>query len=623
MRRAWRFPGAAFAVLTLYSLLGGRWFAMTPPPMVRASTEKKAKSMAAGGHEVWLKDAAVFLVAAGVVVPAFKRFRMSAVLGFLLAGVALGPYALGGLADQWPVLEWLTISEPDAAQPFAELGVLFLLFLLGLELSFQRLWALRRAVFGAGGLQAGLSAVAIGGACLAIGLTAPAAVVVGLALALSSTAIVMQILAEERRSATPVGRASLAVLLMQDILVAPILILVGFLARDAGADLGVLLLEAFVQGAIALAVIVFMGRVVLKPAFRLAARAGGRDLMMAIILATVVGASLLTAEAGLSLALGAFLAGILLGETEFKHQAEVDLEPFKGLLLGVFFTTVGLSLDLGAVWDNAIIILAGLAAMLIVKFAVVFIACRLFAGGSVMALETAFLLAPAGEFAFVILAAASAGAIVPPDIVAIVSAIAGLSMLLTPFLGWTGKALARVLADQGGETGAEPELEGFADMEDHVIIAGMGRVGRAIARVLETEKVEIIGLDRDAERVAQTRRDGWRVYYGDASHPEILDRAGAQRAALFVVTADDPEKACTMVAAMRERRSSAPILVRARDAEHAQRLTDAGATHVTLEAIEAALNMSSRALESFSLPSEAIRDRIEQERDDEYDRIDR
>lgn len=579
--------------------------------------------MAAEGHEVWLKDAAVFLVAAGVVVPAFKRLRMSAVLGFLLAGLALGPYALGGLADRFPVLEWVTISSPEAAQPFAELGVLFLLFLLGLELSFQRLWALRRAVFGAGGLQAALSAGAIGGACLLIGLTAPAAVVVGLALALSSTAIVMQILAEERRSATPVGRASLAVLLMQDILVAPILILVGFLARDGGADLGVLLLEALVQGGVALAVIVFMGRVVLKPAFRLAARAGGRDLMMAIILATVVGASLLTAEAGLSLALGAFLAGILLGETEFKHQAEVDLEPFKGLLLGVFFTTVGLSLDLGAVWANLAIVLGGLAALLVVKFVVVFVACRLFAGGSVMALETAFLLAPAGEFAFVILAAANAGSVVSPDLVAVVSAIAGLSMLLTPFLGFAGKRLAAVLEDRGGKPGAEAALEGYADLEDHVIIAGMGRVGRAIARVLETEKVEIIALDRNAERVAQTRRDGWRVYYGDASQPEMLDRAGADKAALFVVTADDPDKACAMVAAMRKRRSVAPILARARDAEHARRLKEAGATHVTPEAIEAALNMAGRALEVFSLPAEAIRDRIEQERDDEYARIER
>ena len=255
--------------------------------------------MAVEGHDVWLKDAAVFLVAAGVIVPALKAVRISAVLGFLLAGLALGPFLLGRYVDDFPLLEWVTISDPEAAAPFAELGVLFLLFLLGLELSFKRLWALRLAVFGAGGMQAVASAAAIGAACFYLGLVGPAALVIGLALALSSTAIVMQILSEERRVATPTGRATLAVLLMQDILVAPILILAGFLARDADGRIGAALLEAAIQGTIAILVILILGRFLLRPAFRLVAKVGGRDLMMAIILATVVGASLLTAEAGL------------------------------------------------------------------------------------------------------------------------------------------------------------------------------------------------------------------------------------------------------------------------------------------------------------------------------------
>ncbi|MGX6647446.1 cation:proton antiporter domain-containing protein [Maricaulaceae bacterium MS644] len=577
---------------------------------------------AGGGHDVWLKDAAVFLLAAGVVVPLFKRVRLSAVLGFLIAGVLLGPYVLGAMAERWPVLEWVTVSDPEAAAPFAELGVLFLLFLLGLELSFQRLWALRRAVFGAGGLQAGLSAAAIGSACVLIGLTAPVAVVIGLALALSSTAIVMQILAEERRSATPLGRASLAVLLMQDILVAPFLITVGFLARDAGADeqgVTAVIIEALVQGLVAIAIIVLIGRYVLKRAFRLVAKVGGRDLMMAITLATLVGAALLTKEAGLSLALGAFLAGLLLGETEFKHQAEVDLEPFKGLLLGVFFTTVGIGLDLGAVAQNLILVFGGLAAMLVLKFAIVYAACRLFAGNGRLALEAGFLLAPAGEFAFVILAAAAAGAIIDPQTQAIVAAIAGLSMLLTPALARIGAALSARLAP-APDTG--PAMADFSDLEGHVIIAGMGRVGRAIGRVLETEGVEVLALDRNAMRVARARRDGWRAYYGDAADPEILKKAGAAKAELFAVSVDDPDKACAVVAAIRDLRSDAVILARARDGEHAARLTKAGATHVTLEAIEAALALAGRALEGFGLSPETVRDRLAQERDDEYARAD-
>lgn len=580
--------------------------------------------MAVEGHEVWLKDAAVFLVAAGVIVPALKLVRVSAVLGFLLAGLALGPFLLGGLVDRFPILSWVTISDPAAAAPFAELGVLFLLFLLGLELSFQRLWALRRAVFGAGGFQAAASAAALGAACFFIGLTGPAAVVIGLALALSSTAIVMQILSEEHRVATPTGRTALAVLLMQDILVAPILILVGFLARDADGGIGAALLEAFIQGAIAIVVIVALGRVVLKPAFRLVARVGGRDLMMAIILATVVGASLLTAEAGLSLALGAFLAGLLLGETEFKHQAEVDLEPFKGLLLGVFFTTVGIGLDLGAVWQNAALVLGGLAAMLIVKFIIVFLAARMFGGGNAVALEAAFLLSPAGEFAFVILAAATAGAVVDAQTATIVTAIAGLSMLLTPVMAVVGRRVGAALERRHDEDGGQAEtLDELVGLEGHAVIAGMGRVGRAIARVLESEGVDIIALDRNAQRVKQVRKDGWAVYFGDASHPDILIKAGAEKAALFAVTADDPDKACAMVHAIRQLREDAPILARARDAEHGAQLRAAGASHVTPEAIEGALQMAGDALKNFGLPPEAVRDRLAQERDDEYARIER
>lgn len=578
--------------------------------------------MAVEGHDVWLKDAAVFLVAAGVIVPLLKTVRISAVLGFLLAGLALGPYALGGAADRFPVLDWVTVTDPEAAAPFAELGVLFLLFLLGLELSFKRLWALRKAVFGAGGLQAGASAAAIGVACFLLGLAGPSALVIGLALALSSTAIVMQILSEERRVATPTGRTALAVLLMQDILVAPILILAGFLARDAGAGIGEALLEDLIQGTIAIVVIVFLGRFLLKPAFRLVARVGGRDLMMAIILATVVGASLLTAEAGLSLALGAFLAGLLLGETEFKHQAEVDLEPFKGLLLGVFFTTVGLSLDLGAVWQNAGLVLGGLAAMLIVKFIVVFVAARLFAGGNAVSLEAAFLLAPAGEFAFVILASATAGNVVDAQTANIVAAIAGLSMLLTPGFALIGRRVAASIESHGEPAaGSAQSLDGLTDLEGHAVIAGMGRVGRAIARVLEAEGVEVLALDRNAQRVKLVRREGWRVYFGDASNPDILGKAGAETASLFVVTADDPDKACAMVSAMRELRSDATILARAGDAEHGSKLRAAGASHVTPEAIEAALQMAGRALEDYGVPAEAVRDRLAQERDDEYARI--
>jgi len=568
------------------------------------------------GDEVWLKDAVVFLVAAGVGVPLFRLLRVSAVLGFLIAGVALGPGGLGRFAETWPWLETVTVTEPAAAAPFAELGVLFLLFLLGLELSFQRLWAMRRIVFGAGGAQAAGSALIIGAGAALFGLTAPAAAVIGLALALSSTAIVMQILTEERRAASPAGRAAFGVLLMQDILVAPILILVGFLARGSEAGVASLVFEALVQGALALGLIFVIGRFALRRIFGLAARAGGRDLLMALTLLTVVGAALITAGAGLSLALGAFLAGLLLGETEFKHQAEVDLEPFKGLLLGVFFMSTGMAINLDLVWAQAPLLLAALLGLLVLKAAVAYGAARLGGMDRPAAVEAAFLLAPAGEFAFIILAAASAGAVVGSDAATLVAAIAGVSMLITPALGALGRRLAQRLGQKFGDMEPSQGVE----LDGHVVVAGFGRIGRTMARILKAEGADVLALDRSPAACAAARADGWRAYLGDASRPEILERAGAEHASLFAVTVDDPESACAMVRAARALRPDAPIFARARDAEHARRLREAGATHVTPDAIEAAMQLGARALEAMGLPPDAVRDRITLEREDEYAR---
>lgn len=567
------------------------------------------------GHGMMIKDALVFLFAAGVVVPVFRAMRLPAVVGFLLAGLALGPYALGALADYWAPVGLFTISDPDAVDLFAELGVLFLLFLIGLELSFEKLWALRRAVFGAGAFQAGLSALVIALALSLMGIPANTAAIVGLALALSSTAIVMQILIEERRAATPAGRAALAILLFQDLLVAPILIFVGFAQREGGGSLLGSIAEAAVQGTIALVAIVAIGRFLLRRVFKLAAMAGGRDFLMALSLLTVVGAAVITASAGLSLALGAFLAGLLLGETEFKHQTEVDLEPFKGLLLGLFFMSVGMDLDLATVLGSAPVVLAGLVALLLVKGALAYLACRLFAGRAGLSLEAAFLLAPAGEFAFVILAAARAGELISAELTAIVAAIVGLSMLLVPALGRLGLLAAERRPDPGPPA---PQLGDYADLSGHVIIAGFGRVGQAIGHILSGESAELVALDRDPKRIAEQRDAGWRAYLGDAARPEILNRAGAAGAALFIVTVDDPASAVAMVRAVRSVRTDAPILARARDAEHARDLMDAGATYVIPDAIEAGLQLAGRALREFGYASETVRDRLAAVRDDEY-----
>ena len=571
--------------------------------------------MAGHGHEILIKDAVVFLFAAGVVVPVFRALKLPAVVGFMLAGVILGPFAVGQLAQERPLLEFISISEPSAAQPFAELGVLFLLFLLGLEFSFERLWALRRAVFGAGGMQASLSALAIGAAVYLFGWPAEAAIICGLALALSSTAIVMQVLIEQKRAMQPEGRASLSVLLFQDMLVAPILIFVGFLNLDTDAGLSTVLFEALLNGLAGVAVIILIGRYALKHMFRLAAEMGGRDFLMALTLLTVVGAAAITASAGLSLALGAFLAGLLLGETEFKHQTEVDLEPFKGLLLGLFFMTVGMSLDLPVILSQPGLILGGLVALLVIKLVIAFVALRLFAGPTPLSLESSFLLAPAGEFAFVVISAALATGVLAGERAGLMAAIAGLSMVLIPVLGRLGQMLATVTAPKTTENDAE---EDFTDMQGHVIIAGFGRVGQAVARVLVAEDAQIVALENDPTIVRKARAEGWKTYLGDATRPEILSSAGVEGAGLLIVSANEYHGAESIVKALRKMRPDVPIVARARDKGHAQQLKDAGATHVIPDAIESGLQMAGRSLAEFGYDEETVRDRLAAERDDAY-----
>lgn len=571
------------------------------------------------GQDLLIKDALVFLLAAGLVVPLLRAVKLPAVVGFILAGIALGPSGISALSEQAPLLEYVTISDPSAAALFAELGVLFLLFLLGLELSFQKLWALRRTVFGVGATQAILSAIAIAYLLSLFGFPATEAAIVGLALALSSTAIVMQILIEKKRAASPVGRSALGVLLFQDILVAPILIFVGFTASRGESDLATVLLQALFNGALALLVIFVIGRFFLRRLFRLAVDAGGRDFLMAITLLTVVGASVITYNAGLSLALGAFLAGLLLGETEFKHQTEIDLEPFKGLLLGLFFLTVGLAIDLSVVAENWPIVLGGLLAMLALKAVIAYAALRVFSGNRSVSIETASLLAPAGEFAFVIIGAGIAAGTVATSTSTIVTAIAALSMLIIAGSWQTGKWLAK-------KTASTPHSDllpnDYSDLEGHVIVAGFGRVGRAVAHILEREQAEIVGLDTNPATIATQRAKGRQVYFGDGGREEVLHKAGLSHAGMVVVTLDDERGAETMVRATRQTRPDVPILARARDADHAQLLYKAGATYVIPDAIEAGLQMSARALEEMGYDTEAVRALIAAERDTEYQMAD-
>ncbi|WP_018146615.1 cation:proton antiporter domain-containing protein [Henriciella marina] len=570
------------------------------------------------GQDIFLKDMLVFLFAAGVIVPALRLIRVPAVAGFLVAGVVLGPYGLGTFEDIWAPVQFVTVGEPEAAEPFAELGILFLLFLIGLELSFTKLWRMKEAVFGAGVLQTTASATAIGAALWLFGMDPRAAAIIGLALALSSTAIVMQMLTSEHRATGPTGKTALGVLLFQDILVAPILILISFLSAESGGSILGDVFRALGEGLLALVVIIAIGRFAVRPVFRLAAEAGGRDFLMAVTLFTVIGAAVITASAGLSVALGAFLAGLLLGETEFRHQAEVDLDPFKGLLLGIFFMTVGMSVDLVVLVELAPLVLGGLAALIALKLVIAWTSTRLAGASRPAATEAAFLLAPAGEFAFVVMAAATSAGLLTTQQATPVTAIAGVSMLLIPVTSRLGQMLAKQTTSRPSEPPEPVSETDYTDRDGHVIVAGFGRVGRTIARVLAEANTDVVVIERDPTLVQQGRDSGWQISIGDAGRPEMLDAAGLAGASMIVITVDNATIAKRMVEAVRRKRPALPILVRARDPEHGRQLEAAGANHVIPDAIEAALQLSGRVLEEFGYAGETVRDLLAAEREEAY-----
>jgi CPA2 family monovalent cation:H+ antiporter-2 len=573
-------------------------------------------------HAAGLKGLIIFLIVAGIVVPLFHRARIGTVLGFLIAGVALGPHGLGRLAGDYPLLHYVTFDNPEQGEVLAEFGIVILLFLLGLELSLQRLWQLRRYVLGVGLAQVVLSAILISVGVRVGGGEPPAAIVLGMCLALSSTAIVMQLLTEQNRAAHPVGRIALSVLLFQDLMVVPVLFVVGLLGGgEAALSGGVLsLIPAFTGALAAVLAILVVGRFVLRPLLHQTVRTGSRDLIMALSLLILVAASLATALAGLSAALGAFLAGMLLSDSESRHQIEVDLEPFKGLLLGIFFITVGSTLDVLSLGRDLGWIALAVALLMGGKAAVLYLVARGFGVPRATAAEVALLLGQAGEFAFVVIGTAAAEKLLSPRLASDSIAAVALSMMATPLSALLGRKVAAWLepVDHGGQA---PDRDA-AELQDHVVIGGCGRVGQAIADALEAEQVPYICLDTNIDAILHMRQLGRPAYYGDASRAEMLEKVGGAQARAFVVTLTHGRGPERMVIAARRVNRGAFIFARARDHRHAARLVKVGALGVIPETVEASLQLTGRLLEGLDLPDEAIAQRITAMRDAEIARLD-
>ena len=566
------------------------------------------------------KNALLFLVMAGVIVPLFRRLKVSPVIGFLAAGIVLGPFGLGRLAQQpgllgvtphW--LTYLTIADAQEIEPVAELGVVFLLFMIGLELSFERLMRMRRILFGLGSVQVLVSAALIAAIAYALGSDGKASIVLGGALAFSSTAIVIPVLAERRRLNSVTGRATFAILLFQDLCVAPFLIVVGALGRGQGGHIEGQLLETLAVALFAIALIILAGRLVLRPLFHMVAVAGSTEFFMAACLLVVMGTALITAASGLSMAVGAFIAGLLLTETEYRREIEVMIEPFQGLLLGLFFVSVGAGLDLSRLFAHPAQIVAIAIGIIVLKTLVVGVTAPLFKVPRGVAREMALLLGPGGEFAFVVLGAAMLADAVPREIGESAMVAVTLSMLVIPLLARLGEAMARGRrVDERAFAHLSPPTDAAAA---RVLIIGYGRVGALVGDLLAAHDIPFVAIDQDASLVKRMRDAGKAIYYGDASRPEFLRRAGLANALALVVTMDQPSAVEHVVVAARAERPDLTIVARARDASHASRLYELGVTDAVPETIEASLQLSEAVLIDIGVPMGKVIASIHDKRD--------
>ena len=582
------------------------WIKLAGPfaPMLAArSATDEAQGHGMHDPEIF-RQLLVFLVAPVVVVPIFRWLRSSQILGYLAAGVLTGPHALG----------W--IESTALTEALAELGIAVLFFAIGLELSLDRLRVMRRLVFGLGALQVAATGTAIGLVAYALGAGPAAALVIGGGLALSSTAFVLQLMVERGEQVTRFGRTAFAVLLFQDLAVVPLLAIVSVLGQGQPSP-WLALAWAGLKAVVALVLIVAVGRLALRPVFRMVAATRSPELFVSATLLVVLGTGWLTVQGGLSLPLGAFLAGLLLSETEYRHQVEADIRPFRGLLVGLFFLTVGLSIDLAVVAGRWPLVLMLLGALLVGKSAILLALCLLFRESLDVALRVALLLAQGGEFAFILFGAAMDHALLDAQAAQILVATVALSMVATPSLATLGRTIAGRLQQRGPKNLAalQEEAEPYAD---HVLIAGFGRVGQTVAKVLGAAGVPYIALDLDHARVVRCRARALPAFYGDASRVDVLSAAGAGRARAAVLTMDHPADVDRAVAALHQHFPELRIFVRGRDPHHGRRLAQFGATAVVPEAVEASLQLGAIVLTSVGASAEDAARVIAQFRQGDY-----
>jgi CPA2 family monovalent cation:H+ antiporter-2 len=562
----------------------------------------------------FLSDALVILGAAGIVIPVFARFRITPIIGFILIGVAVGPFGLGALVPRTPWLEHITITNPEALTPFADFGIVLLLFAIGLELSFNRLWQMRKLVFGLGALE-----VLISGTALALfvgvagGMSFTAALALGFALAFSSTAIVLPI----SGTRTPVGRAALSMLLFEDIMIVPIIFILGALAPNAQAEGWEGLIATLWQGALVIAVLLVVGRLALPRLFAQAARTKNPELFLAASLLVVIGASLATALVGLSPIVGALIAGLLIAETEYHTEVELIMEPFKGLALGVFLITIGMSIDLLEISTNLGAYALAVVGVLSFKALVTGLSLRLMGARRGTAAETGVLMASPSETTLIVLAAATSALVLDQQTAHFWQTVTAIGLTITPLLARLGAVLAR-------------RVDGVAPLgvEDHgsdgrTIIVGGGRVGRLVADMMQTHGRPYVMIDSNPDLVEVAQRDGYRATFGDAARRGTLGRLGVEDAPAVVLTMDEPVLAQRLVTKLRLAYPDLLIVARARDTDHAAAMYRAGASHAVPETLESSLQLSEAVLVDIGVAMGPVIASIHAKRDEYREQLER
>ncbi len=554
-----------------------------------------------------MSDALVILGAAGIVIPVFARFRITPIIGFILVGLLVGPYGLGRMVYEYDWLSHVTITDPERLEPFAEFGITLLLFAIGLELSFQRLWTLRKLVFGLGSLELIVTGSLLAAFLSMMGQYWTGALALGLALALSSTALVLPISGTQ----TPVGRAALSMLLFEDIMIVPIIFMLGALAPFAGEEGLTGLADTIWKGVLVVAAMMVIGRFALPRLFAQAARTKSPELFLAATLLVVIGASLATTLVGLSPIVGALIAGLLIAETEYHAEVEGIMEPFKGLALGVFLITVGMSIDLATIWTNLGTIMAAVVGVLSLKAVVTGVLLRMMGARRGTSLETGILMASPSETTLIVLAAATQALLIQPGTAQFWQIVTAIGLTITPLLAMAGRWSAHRV-----EVGPDLSLAGSDSATPRVIILGFGRVGRLVAQMLDRHGQAYVAIDADPDLVGQARREGYHAAFGNATRADVLDKLGVETAPAVILTMDEPILAQHLVRKLRAAYPSLSVIARARDTVHAAELYKSGASTAVPETLESSLQLSEAVLFDLGVPAGPVIASIHEKRDE-------